>query len=75
VGVGASVALAIGAATVSFLFFTLCISKLSITLTKKFQICDMFFQAERGRFMGFYALAITNGVCILFSSVFMTIEG
>ena len=39
VGVGASVALAIGGAT----------------------ICDMFFQGERGRFMGFYALALTNG--------------
>ncbi|KIM77704.1 hypothetical protein PILCRDRAFT_613073 [Piloderma croceum F 1598] len=39
VGVGASVSLAIGAAT----------------------ICDMFFQGERGRFMGFYSLAITNG--------------
>ncbi|KAH8802526.1 major facilitator superfamily domain-containing protein [Xylogone sp. PMI_703] len=24
-------------------------------------ICDMFFQGERGKFMGFYALAITNG--------------
>ncbi|KAF2099946.1 MFS general substrate transporter [Rhizodiscina lignyota] len=39
VGVGASVALAIGGAT----------------------ICDMFFQGERGRYMGFYALALTNG--------------
>ncbi|KIN08655.1 hypothetical protein OIDMADRAFT_175426 [Oidiodendron maius Zn] len=39
VGVGASAALAISAAT----------------------ICDMFFQGERGKFMGFYALAITNG--------------
>ncbi|KAF2092454.1 MFS general substrate transporter [Rhizodiscina lignyota] len=38
-GVGASVALSIGGAT----------------------ICDMFFQGERGRFIGFYALAITNG--------------
>jgi hypothetical protein len=24
----------------------------------------MFFQGERGRFMGIYALAVTNGVCI-----------
>lgn len=39
VGVGASVALAIGGAT----------------------ICDVFFQGERGRFIGFYALALTNG--------------
>ncbi|OAG36750.1 hypothetical protein AYO21_09023 [Fonsecaea monophora] len=39
VGIGASVALAIGGAT----------------------ICDMFFQGERGKYMGFYALAVTNG--------------
>ncbi|KAI5461870.1 major facilitator superfamily domain-containing protein [Mariannaea sp. PMI_226] len=39
VGIGASVALAIGGAT----------------------ICDMFFQGERGKFIGFYALALTNG--------------
>lgn len=39
VGLGASVALAIGGAT----------------------ICDMFFQGERGKYMGFYALALTNG--------------
>ncbi|KAH8905828.1 MFS general substrate transporter [Coniochaeta sp. PMI_546] len=39
VGVGASVALAIGGAT----------------------ICDLFFQGERGKFIGFYALALTNG--------------
>jgi len=39
VGVGASVALSIGGATIT----------------------DMFFQGERGKFMGFYALALTNG--------------
>ncbi|KAM0253069.1 hypothetical protein ACHAQJ_007445 [Trichoderma viride] len=39
VGIGASVALAIGGAT----------------------ICDMFFQGERGKYIGFYALALTNG--------------
>ncbi|KAH8804475.1 major facilitator superfamily domain-containing protein [Xylogone sp. PMI_703] len=39
VGIGSSVALAIGGAT----------------------ICDMFFQGERGYFIGIYALALTNG--------------
>ncbi|PTB36881.1 uncharacterized protein TrAFT101_007254 [Trichoderma asperellum] len=39
VGVGASVALAIGGATIT----------------------DMFFQGERGKYIGFYALALTNG--------------
>ncbi|KAJ5606678.1 hypothetical protein N7510_009459 [Penicillium lagena] len=39
VGVGSSVTLAFGGAT----------------------ICDMFFQGERGKFIGIYALALTNG--------------
>ncbi|KAL6834623.1 major facilitator superfamily domain-containing protein [Trichoderma camerunense] len=39
VGIGASVALAIGGATIT----------------------DMFFQGERGKYIGFYALALTNG--------------
>jgi len=39
VGIGASVPLSIGGAT----------------------ICDLFFQGERGKFIGFYALALTNG--------------
>lgn len=30
------------------------------------QICDMFFQGERGKYIGFYALALTNGVRPLF---------
>ena len=30
----------------------------------------MFFQGERGKFIGFYALAITNGVSILWSRCF-----
>ncbi|PON26135.1 hypothetical protein TGAM01_v205079 [Trichoderma gamsii] len=38
-GIGASVALAIGGATIT----------------------DMFFQGERGKYIGFYALALTNG--------------
>jgi hypothetical protein len=34
-------------------------------LSNMVQICDMFFQGERGKYIGFYALAITNGVCEL----------
>jgi hypothetical protein len=45
------------------------------TLTTKCQICDMFFQGERGRFMGFYALAITNGVCVPFSYAMVKTDG
>jgi hypothetical protein len=57
VGVGASAALAISAATVSSSYF-----EDHCSCAKCSKICDMFFQGERGRFMGFYALAITNGV-------------
>ena len=35
----------------------------------------MFFQGEHGRFMGFYALAITNGVWVPFSYVMVKTDG
>jgi MFS family permease len=59
-GVGASVVLSIGGATVRYI-----LSRWTMEFPGSFrpaQICDMFFQGERGRFIGFYALAITNGV-------------
>ena len=63
VGIGASVALAIGGATVSSVQSEI----LAGLRINALQICDMFFQGERGKYMGFYALALTNGVSTSFN--------